>query len=63
MPSSAKDFLALAAEHVNLGHFDEAEAAAAKALSLSGGDLAVREQVEDISLARLQNNVAIARRL
>lgn len=63
MPSSAKDFLALAAEHVHLGQFDEAEAAAAKALSLSGGDLTVREQVEDISLARLQNNVAIARRL
>jgi tetratricopeptide (TPR) repeat protein len=60
---SADDYLALATEHVQLGQFDEAEAAAAKALSLSGGDLAVRSQVEDISLARLQNNVAIARRL
>ncbi len=60
---SAPDFLALAAEHVGLKQFDEAEAAAAKALSLSGGDLAIREQVEDISLARLKNNVAIARRL
>ncbi len=62
-PSSAKDFLALAAEHVALGHFNEAEAAAAKAISLSGGDLNVREQVEDISLARLKNNVVIAHRL
>ena len=60
---SAKDFLALAAEHADRNQFDEAEVAAAKALSLSGGELAVREQVEDISLARLQNNVAIARRL
>jgi tetratricopeptide (TPR) repeat protein len=60
---SAADFLTLAAEHVELKQFDEAEGAAAKALSLSGGDLAVREQVEEISLARLKNNVAIARRL
>ena len=63
VPSSAEDFLALAAEHVNLGQFDEAEAAAAKAMSLSGGDLAVREQVEEIALARLKNNVSIAHRL
>lgn len=61
--TSAPEFLTLAAEHAQLCEFDEAEAAAAKALSLSGGDLAVREQVEDISLARLKNNVAIARRL
>ena len=60
---SAADFLALAAKHIQNCQFDEAEEAAAKALSLSGGDLRVREQVEDISLARLQNNVAIARRL
>jgi tetratricopeptide (TPR) repeat protein len=60
---SAADFLALAAEHVGLKQFDEAEAAAAKALSISGGDLSVREQVEEILLARLKNNVAIARRL
>jgi tetratricopeptide (TPR) repeat protein len=57
------DHLALATALVKVRQFDEAEAAAAKALSLSGGDLAVREQVEDISLARLQNNVAIALRL
>jgi tetratricopeptide (TPR) repeat protein len=60
---SATDYLALAVEYAKIGHFDEAEAAAAKALSLSGGDLSVREQVEEISLARLKNNVAIARRL
>ncbi len=60
---SANDYLALAAEYVKIGHFDEAEAAAAKALSLSGGDLTVREQAEEISLARLKNNVAIAGRL
>jgi len=53
----------LAKKLIRLGRFDEAEAAAAKALSLSGGDLAIREQVEDIALARLKNNVAIARRL
>ena len=58
-----EDFLALAAEYVELKQFDAAESAAAKALSLSGGDLAVREQAEDISLARLKNNVTIARRL
>ena len=39
------------------------DAAAANAMSLSGGDLQVREQVEEISLARLRNNVAIAHRL
>ncbi len=60
---NANDYLALAAEHVKLGHFDEAEAAAAKAMSLSGGDLAVRETMEEISLTRLKDNVAIARRL
>ena len=60
---SADDYLALAAEHVEMGHFDEADAAAANAMSLSGGDLQVREQVEEISLARLRNNVAIAHRL
>ncbi|MBC7852429.1 MAG: tetratricopeptide repeat protein [Pirellulaceae bacterium] len=60
---SPADYLELAAAHVQLGHFDEAEAAAAKAQSLSGGDLAVREQAEAISLDRLENNVAIARRL
>lgn len=57
------DFLAIAAEHVALQQFNEAEAAAAKALSLSGGDLTVREQAEEIALSRLKNNVAIARRL
>jgi tetratricopeptide (TPR) repeat protein len=55
--------LALATRYSEFHQFDEAEAAAAKALSLSGGDLFVREQVEGISLARLKNNVAIARRL
>ncbi|MFN0021436.1 MAG: tetratricopeptide repeat protein [Pirellulaceae bacterium] len=57
------DHLALATALVKVRRFDEAEAVAAKALSLSGGDLAVREKVEDISLGRLQNNLAIARRL
>ncbi|MCE9525150.1 MAG: soluble NSF attachment family protein, partial [Planctomycetales bacterium] len=61
--TAPNDHLTLATALVKVRRFDEAEAAAAKALSLSGGDLAVRVQVEDISLARLQNNVAIARRL
>jgi tetratricopeptide (TPR) repeat protein len=60
---SAPQLLALATQYAELHQFDEAEAVAAKALSLSGGDLAIREQVEEISLARLKNNVAIARRL
>lgn len=61
--NSAAELLALATHYSEFHQFDEAEAAAAKALSLSGGDLFVREQVEGISLARLKNNVAIARRL
>jgi tetratricopeptide (TPR) repeat protein len=61
--ASPDDYRELASALAEVFEFDKAEAAAAKALSLSGGDLAVREQVEDISLARLKNNVAIARRL
>ncbi|MGI8980067.1 MAG: tetratricopeptide repeat protein [Pirellulaceae bacterium] len=62
-PTSPEHHLALAAAYVQLGQFDEAEASAAKAQSLSGGDLAVREQAEEVALARLQRQVEIARRL
>ena len=61
--ANPSDFLALATAYARLGLFDSAEAAAAKAQSLSGGDLAVREQVEEVALARLQRQVEIARRL
>jgi tetratricopeptide (TPR) repeat protein len=62
-PTRPEHHLALAGAYVKLGEFDEAEAAAAKAQSLSGGDLAVREQAEEVALARLQRQVEIARRL
>lgn len=57
------DHLTLAAALVKFGRFDEAEQAAAKAQSLAGGDLRVREQGEEVALARLRKQVEIARRL
>ena len=62
-PTSPEHHLALAAALVQLGQFDDAEAAASKAQSLSGGDLAVREQGEEVALARLRRQVEIARLL
>lgn len=62
-PEEVQNHLALSAAQVGARQFDDAERSVAKAQSLAGGDLSVREQAEEVPLARLRHQVAIAQRL
>ncbi len=62
-PADAGLYLKLADLHVTKERFEEAEKTLAKALEASGGDVNIRERLEDVQLRRQREQVVTAERL
>ncbi|MBX9789354.1 MAG: tetratricopeptide repeat protein [Pirellulales bacterium] len=62
-PADAGLYLKLADLHVTKERFEEAEKVLAKALEASGGDVNVRERLEDVQLRRQREQLVTAERL
>ncbi len=61
-PSELGHYLELAEILKRDDRFDETEQVLQKALGVSGGDLKVREQLEDVQIARLRQQIRVAER-
>ncbi|MGD9647496.1 MAG: tetratricopeptide repeat protein [Pirellulales bacterium] len=62
-PADAGLYLKLADLHVSKERFEEAEKILAKALEASGGDVNIRERLEDVQLRREREQLSVAERL
>lgn len=59
-PSDTANYLKLAELHQRRERWDEAEKVMRQALEASGGDMNIRERLEDLELRRLRDQVAVA---
>lgn len=59
-PEDVSNYLQLADLHIHKERHDEAEKVLTKALEVSGGDVNIRERIEDLQLRRQREQVAIA---
>lgn len=59
-PADVNNYLELADLHTRHDRYPEAEQVLLKAMEISGGDLAVRERLEDAKLRKLRDQVLIA---
>lgn len=60
-PDNKDHYLRLGDFYKRNGKFDEASQMLEKAVELSGGDMNIREQVEDVALDRMRKNIDIAK--
>ncbi len=61
-PGDITNYIELAELHGRVDHFDKAEAVLTRALDASGGDLGIRERLEDTQLRRSRAQLAVAER-
>ncbi len=61
-PANTSLYLQLAELHLKGERFDQAEQVLTQALQVSGGEINVREQLEDAQVRRMRRNVDIARK-
>jgi tetratricopeptide (TPR) repeat protein len=59
-PDDVSNYLALANLHISAQRNDDAEKVLTDAMAVAGGDLSIREQLEDLQITRLKNQVAIS---
>jgi tetratricopeptide (TPR) repeat protein len=61
-PSNTSLYLQLADIHLKAERFEQAEKTLEQALQVSGGEINIREQLEDAQIRRMRRNVEIARK-
>lgn len=61
-PANASLYLQLADLHIKGERFEQAEKILEQALQVSGGEINIREQLEDAQIRRMRRNVEIARK-
>jgi tetratricopeptide (TPR) repeat protein len=60
-PANKDNYLKLAAHYKRAGDLEQTEEQLKKALEVSGGDINIREQVEDVQLDRMKQTVVVAK--
>lgn len=61
-PQEVSNYLQLAELHLGAERFDEAEKLYQQAVEVSGNDVSIREQLEDLQLRRMRDRTAVAER-
>lgn len=61
-PEEVSNYLQLADLHIHKERFEEAEQTLTKAFEVSGGDVNIRERLEDLQLRRKRDQLAIAKK-